>query len=84
MAVKAWIAAPHIDALRKIKDAFVANLTSHGKVDLDAIFANPIYARLIGSFEEINAKFDGRLREIVGGMQDGFRSRGLTSALHNK
>ena len=61
-------------ALRKIKEAFVANLTSHGKVDLDAIFANPIYARLIGSFEEINAKFDGRLREIAGGMQDGFKS----------
>jgi len=57
-----------------IKEAFVANLTSHGKADLDAIFANPIYARLIGSFEEINAKFDGRLREVVGGMQDGFKS----------
>lgn len=60
--------------LRKIKDAFVANLSSHGKVDLDAIFANPIYARLIGTFEESNAKFDGRLREVVGGMQDGFKA----------
>lgn len=59
-------------ALRKIKDAFVANLSSHGRVDLDAIFANPIYARLIGNFEDINRKFDGRLREIVEGMQGNF------------
>jgi type I site-specific restriction endonuclease len=62
------------DALRKIKETFVANLSSYGKVDLDAIFANPIYARLIGSFEEINAKFEGRLREIVGAMQASFKA----------
>src|SRR5208282_2004514 len=61
------------DTLRRIKDAFVANLSSQGRVDLDAIFANPIYARLIGSFEEINAKFDGRLREVVGEMQSVFK-----------
>lgn len=66
--------AEQTDALRKIKDAFVANLSSHGKVDLDAIFANPIYARLIGNFEEINAKFEGRLREIVGEMQASFKA----------
>lgn len=56
-------------ALRKIKDAFIANLSSHGRVDLDAIFANPIYARLIGSFEDINRQFDGRLREVVAEIQ---------------
>jgi|CXWL01.1.fsa_nt_gi type I site-specific restriction endonuclease len=62
------------ETLRKIKDAFVANLSSHGRVDLDAIFANPIYARLIGRFEEINAKFEGRLREVVTEMQNAFKS----------
>ena len=56
-------------ALRKIKDAFIANLSSQGRVDLDAIFANPIYARLIGSFEDINRQFDGRLREVVAEIQ---------------
>jgi type I site-specific restriction endonuclease len=61
-------------ALHKIKAAFVANLDSHGRVDLDAIFANPIYARLIGSFEEINAKFDGRLKEVVTAMQQTFKA----------
>ena len=62
------------EILRKIKEAFVANLSSYGKVDLDAIFANPIYARLIGSFEEINNKFDGKLREIVENMRTSFRA----------
>jgi type I restriction enzyme R subunit len=62
------------EALRKIKDAFIANLSSQGRVDLDAIFANPIYARLIGSFEEINAKFDGQLREVVESMRASFKT----------
>lgn len=59
-------------ALRKIKDAFVANLSSGGRVDLDAIFANPIYARLIGNFEDVNRKFDGHLRDVVENMQANF------------
>jgi superfamily II DNA or RNA helicase len=62
------------DTLRKIKDAFVANLSSQGRVDVDAIFANPIYARLIGSFEQINQRFDGKLKEIVGEMQKAFKA----------
>jgi len=61
-------------ALRKIKDVFVANLSSHGRVDLDTIFADPIYARLIGDFEDINRKFDGKLRKIVAEMQGCFRT----------
>jgi type I restriction enzyme, R subunit len=55
--------------LRKIKDAFVANLASHGRVDMDAIFGDPIYSRLIGTFEDANAKFEGRLREVGTEMQ---------------
>lgn len=62
------------DTLRKIKDAFVANLASQGRVDIDAIFANPIYARLIGSFEQTNQRFDGRLKDVVGEMQKAFRT----------
>ncbi|MDD4441201.1 MAG: DEAD/DEAH box helicase family protein [Kiritimatiellae bacterium] len=63
-----------IDTLSKIKDAFVANLSEHGKVDLDTIFADPIYSRLIGTFDEINARFDGHLREIVAAMQSGIKA----------
>jgi len=60
------------DTLRKIKDTFVANLSSKGRVDLDAIFANPIYARLIGSFEQVNQRFDGNLKGVVADMQKSF------------
>lgn len=59
--------------LRRIKDAFVANLSSRGRVDLDALFANPIYARMIGDFDAVNRQFDGRLREVVDAMQGSFR-----------
>ena len=62
-----------VTALRKIKDAFVANLSSRGRVDIDSIFANPIYSRLIGDFEVINRKFDGKLREVVEQMQNLFK-----------
>lgn len=61
-----------VQCLCKIKDALVANVSSRGKVDVDAIFANPIYSRLIGDFDEANGLLDGRLREIVGEMQTSF------------
>jgi hypothetical protein len=61
------------DTLRKIKDTFVANLSSKGRVDVDAIFANPIYARLIGSFEQVNQRFDGNLKDVVADMQKSFQ-----------
>ena len=48
--------------LRKIKDVFTANISSRGAIDVEAIFANPIYSRLIGRFEEVNQAFDGRLK----------------------
>lgn len=63
-----------IETLRKIKDAFVANLSSSGRVDLDVIVSSPIYTRLIGTFEEIDAKFDGRLRQIVEDMRKSFKT----------
>jgi type I restriction enzyme, R subunit len=61
-----------VAALRKIKNAIVANLSLRGKVELLAIFANPIYARLIGSFEDTNQRFDGRLSEVVAEMRKSF------------
>jgi type I restriction enzyme, R subunit len=62
-----------IEVLRKIKDIFVANVSSKGKVDVEGIFANPIYTRLIGQFDEVNAKFEGKLREIITEMEKQFK-----------
>jgi type I site-specific restriction endonuclease len=59
--------------LRKIKDVFIANLSSRGVIDLDAIFANPIYSRLIGRFDEVNQQFDGRLKEVIEEMRGSFK-----------
>lgn len=59
--------------LQKIKDVFIANLSSRGVIDLDAIFANPIYARLIGRFDEVNQQFDGRLRDVIEEMWRSFQ-----------
>ena len=42
-------------------------------IDLDAIFANPIYSRLIGRFEEVNQQFDGRLKEVIEEMRGSFK-----------
>lgn len=62
-----------VAVLRKIKDVLVANISSRGVIDLDAIFANPIYSRLIGRFDEVNQQFDGRLKEVIEDMRGSFK-----------
>ncbi len=62
-----------VEVLRKIKDILVANISSRGAIDVDAIFANPIYSRLIGQFEEVNRQFDGRLRDVIEEMRGSFK-----------
>jgi hypothetical protein len=42
-------------------------------VDVDSIFANPIYERLIGNYETVNKLFDGNLRGAVDKMQNNFQ-----------
>ena len=62
-----------VEVLRRIKNVFAANISSHGKIDIEAIFANPIYSRLIGQFDEVNEKFEGHLKEVVAEMERSFR-----------
>lgn len=59
--------------LKKIKEVFASNLASRGTVDVDSIFANPIYERLIGNYETVNKLFDGNLRGAVDKMQKNFQ-----------
>lgn len=61
------------EVLRRIKDVFAANVSSGGRVDVDGIFSNPIYSRLIGEFDEVNGRFEGRLREIIDEMEKQFK-----------
>lgn len=62
-----------VDLLRKIKDIIVANLSSRGTIDIEAIFANPIYSRILGRFDAVNEEFEGRLKEVIDEMKGSFK-----------
>ena len=64
--------------LKKIKSVFASNLSSHGQVDVRSIFQNPIYERIIGSYDEVNRKFDGRLDDVIKAMQGNFKISRIT------
>lgn len=58
--------------LKKIKSVFAANLLSHGTVNAQSIFQNPIYERVIGSYDEVNQRFDGHLDALIEEMAGNF------------
>lgn len=62
-----------VKVLKRIKDVFISNLSSHSQIDVRAIFSNPIYEKLIGSYEDMNKLFDGRLAEVIGELAQAFR-----------
>ena len=47
-------------------------LLERGQIDAASIFGNPIYEQIIGSYDEVNQLFDGRLTEVVAAMQENF------------
>jgi len=51
--------------LKKIKDVFASNLASRRDININDIFGNPIYERLIGSYDSINQKFDGKFNLVI-------------------
>jgi len=62
-----------IRVLRQIKNVFASNLKSHGKVDTESIFSNPIYEGIIGSFDNVNMLFDGKLPDVIKKMENSFQ-----------
>ncbi|GAA4465505.1 hypothetical protein GCM10023189_46220 [Nibrella saemangeumensis] len=54
-----------IVVLRKIKDLFASNITLKRDIEVKDIFGNPIYERLIGSYEKVNTKFDGDFNKVL-------------------
>jgi len=54
-----------IVVLKKIKDVFASNLASNRSIDAREIFGNPIYERLIGRHDELDAKFNGNLAMLL-------------------
>ncbi len=58
--------------LKKIKEVFASNLASKRDIDIKEIFGNPIYERLIGSYDSINQKFDGRFNLVINDLKQTF------------
>jgi superfamily II DNA or RNA helicase len=64
-----------IVVLKKIKDVFVSNLASKRSIDEKEIFGNPIYERLIGSYDDINKKFGGKFNLVINDLKTTFGNR---------
>lgn len=62
-----------VERLRRIKDVFLAALQERGEIDVQSIFGNPIYEQIIGTYEEVNRLFDGRLDEVAQEMSKHFQ-----------
>jgi len=72
-----------IRVLKKIKDVFASNIASKRDIDVKDIFGNPIYERLIGSYDEINDKFNGDFNLVIKDLKNTFgHSQSKHSALH--
>lgn len=67
-----------IVVLKKIKDIFSSNVSSKKDINLKEIFGNPIYERLVGSYESINKKFDGKFEEVIAELKKSFGVNALT------
>ena len=63
--------------LKKIKDVFVSNVASKRTIDEKDIFGNPIYEKLIGSYESINQKFNGNFSAVIKDLKDTFTNRAV-------
>ncbi len=64
-----------IRILKKIKEVFASNIASNRDIDIKDIFGNPIYERLIGSYDSINRKFDGNFDMVIHELKQMFRKR---------
>lgn len=61
--------------LKKVKDVFASNIASNREIDIKEIFGNPIYERLIGSYDSINQKFDGKFNLVINDLKQTFGKR---------
>lgn len=61
--------------LKKIKNIFASNVASKRSIDEKDIFGNPIYEKLIGSYEEVNQKFGGKLNLVLQDLKNTFGNR---------
>jgi type I restriction enzyme R subunit len=58
--------------LRKIKDVFASNVASKRNIEVNDIFGNPILERLIGSYKDIDEKFEGKFNIVFDDLKKTF------------
>jgi type I site-specific restriction endonuclease len=58
--------------LRKIKDVFSSNVASKRNIEVNDIFGNPILERLIGSYKDIDEKFEGKFNIVFDDLKKTF------------
>lgn len=56
---------------------FASNIASNREIDIKEIFGNPIYERLIGSYDSINQKFDGKFNLVINDLKQTFGKRAI-------
>lgn len=61
-----------IVVLKSIKNVFAANIASKRDINAKAIFGDPIYERLIGSYESVNSKFEGKFNLVLNDLKSTF------------
>ncbi|MFZ4772124.1 MAG: hypothetical protein ACOYLO_18215, partial [Ferruginibacter sp.] len=61
--------------LKKIKDVFASNIASKRTIDETIIFGDPIYERIIGSYDSVNKKFDGNFNVVINDLKSTFGNR---------
>ena len=61
--------------LKKIKDIFASNIHNKGRFTSSDIFGNPIYERLIGSYNKVNNIFDGKFDLVLSELDSAFNFR---------
>ena len=64
-----------IIVLKKIKDVFTSNVASQKNIDEKEIFGNPVYERLIGSYESINKLFEGKFNQVINDLKIAFGNK---------
>jgi len=64
-----------IKVLKKIKEVFAANVAAKKDIEVKDIFGNPIMEKLIGSYPEIDKKFDGKFSAVFTQLKNTFSPR---------
>lgn len=59
-----------IKTLRRIKDILVSNIVARKPIAAETIFSHPVFEGIVGTRDEIDQKFEGRLDEVLTNLEE--------------